>query len=131
MGIISKKEEFCNGRLIVCNFKNLNKNDFILPDKALLFHNEVAAATKDGKIYINSRMDNYEFVKNVYEILINSTHSELFELKEMIKRKYPFVTAANIAETTDDPVERTQIFASICVPVELKRRELEKEYYGI
>lgn len=135
MGILNKTQYFANGKVVLCDFKKLDKNYFIRDEDKVktgaMFMHDTLAATRDGKIYINSRGESPHFLAELCALLAESDIESLMELEKLVRQKYPFVSHENIAETTQDAKEQTFIFAVLAIPMELKRREFEKAYYDI
>ena len=48
----------------------------------------------------------------------------------MFKKKYPDAKLETLHEMEVDEQEKMKVFASLMVPVELKRRAIEKAYFG-
>lgn len=136
MSFLVKKEIRANGKIIICDFKQLNPKDFILlPDlntKNIL--SRVVLFGSDGKIYINNKIDGWFFLAGVFETIIPESQYTLEQFCKTFKEKYKNITFDNICgircggKYTDEEI--TQAFALLCIPVELKRRSIEKAYYG-
>lgn len=131
MGIIKNRQTYANGKIILCNFKRLNEKDFVRGNDGDKFINDTFAATLDGKIFVNSRNENSQFLAELYATLAESNTETLLDLQKQVRAKYPFVSHANIEETTQDKQEQILILSMLAIPSELKRRELEKAYYNI
>ena len=132
MGIVNKKQTKANGKIVICDFKSLNPVDF------LPLHNfskkemskELCLISPCGNLYINSRIDGYDFLAGVFEIIIQESKYTLDQFCKMFKQKYSKITFANIADMNGTNEEKTQAFTLLCIPVELQRRKIEREYYS-
>lgn len=131
MVILRKTLTKANGKIILCDFKNLNTADFNLYDleKRELIKEYILVAS-DGRMYINSRLDGADFVSGIFEAIINESQYTLDQFCKAFKPKYPKVTFENIADMKGSNEEITQAFTLLCIPAELKRRKIEKEYYS-
>jgi len=132
MGILKRTQTKANGKIVICDFKILNPSDF------LSLHNlhkselvkELILIAPDGKIYINSQIEGFDFVAEVFEVIIQETHYTLEQYRKAFKPKYSKVTFENIANMKGTNEEITQAFTFLCIPAELQRRKIEKAYYG-
>lgn len=132
MGILKRTQTKANGKIVVCDFKTLNSVDF------LPLHNlhkselvkELMLVAPDGKIYINSKIEGYDFVAGVFEIIIQESQYTLEQYSKAFKLKYSKVTFENIGNMKGTNEEITQAFTLLCIPAELQRRKIEKAYYS-
>lgn len=132
MWILNRTKTKANGKIVICDFKTLNPADF------LPLHNlrkseitkELILASPDGKIYINSKIEGSEFLSGVFEAIIHESQYTLDQYCKAFRPKYSKITFDNIAKMKGTNEEITQAFTLLCIPIELKRRKIEREYYS-
>lgn len=82
----------------------------------------------DGKVYINSKSQLCELLANVFALLIPEQISDLEAFIQKYKEK--FAELKSIADVSK--VESDMRYCAIVyfmIPAEMKRREIEKNYY--
>lgn len=132
MGILRRTQTKANGKIVVCDFKILNPADF-LPAHNLTkeeMGKELMLVAPDGKIHINSKIAGFDFVAGVFEAIMQESQYNLEQYTKVFKPKYPKVSFDNIANMKGTNEEITQAFTLLCIPVELRRRKIEKAYYS-
>lgn len=132
MGILKRTQAKANGKIVICNFNTLNPADF-LPLQNLHkseLGKELILIAPDGKIYVNSKIEGYDFVTGVFETIIQESQYTLEQYYKAFKPKYSKVTFENIANMKGTNEEITQAFTLLCIPAELNRRKIEKSYYS-
>lgn len=131
--MIGKKSQLANGRIVITDFRNLKLSDFTPLYNNLSRHKlkqEMIIIAPNGVLYVNRSQYGFEYVSGVFETLIKESKSTLLEYEEMFKNKFPRITNFDewrqMLGTEDDKI---QAFAMLAVPIELKRREIENQYY--
>lgn len=119
-------------RVIVTDFTKLKKSMFegFGSKPFVKMQGEVILISKDGRLFINEKSDIAELLKNVWNILLTEDIFTLSSLHQMFKKKYPDAKLETLHEMEVDEQEKMKVFASLMVPVELKRRAIEKAYFG-
>lgn len=132
MNALCKRKTTADGKGILVNFILLN------PDKFRPLHDltkksikkETLLCSPDGKLYINSANPFSEFTFEMLELLTVQTKETLDLYLEEYGKKYPDVTYGNIENYMNSDKEFREAFALLLIPAELKRREIERSYYG-
>lgn len=132
MGILNMTHTKANDKIIICNFRRLNPADFPL------WHNlkkgeiskETILISYNGKIYLNSKIKGIDFLAEIFETIMSETRYTLDQYCKKFKMKYSSVTFDNIAEMEGSNEEKVYAFTLLCIPVELKRRQIEHSYYS-
>lgn len=134
-----KEKTLCGGKLVVTSFKKLN------PKMFAPLHNftkqelnkAVAACTPDGKIYVNTEAKGYELAYGTLEILMQENRATLEQYEKEYGKKFPdikdFDDWAEWSEKAQKEGKQNEIvysFSALMIPIELKRRAIEKGYYG-
>lgn len=131
MGILKPVKKRVNGKLIIMDFRYVNPEDlkpnYTLSKKQLL--KEYAVCGSDGKLYVNSRMNGYELLADIFEILMQEKRCTLEEYEDMCKKDYKDITLDNIGAFDLTGPDLTRAFAGLLVPIEFLRRNIEKAYY--
>lgn len=134
-----KEKQSCGGKLIATDFKRLNPKIFY-PVHELTkedLNKELALYTLDGKIYVNTKIEGWNTVFSMFEILIGQGKETLKEFEKENHKKFPNIKTfddwAKLAQSAKTDRERNdamQVLGMLAVPIEIKRRKIEKEYYG-
>lgn len=137
--IWKKEKESCGGKLIATDFKRLNPKIFY-PVHELTkedLNKELALFAPDGKIYVNTKIEGWNLVFSTLEILIGQEMETLKEFEKENHKKFPNIKTfddwaklAQSAKTDEERNDAMQVLGMLAVPIEIKRREIEKEYYG-
>lgn len=132
--LLNKKEERANGKIVICDFRKLNHEDFKplsgMNRKEFLESNMQCSV--DGKLYIDSRVEFCDFVSDVFESLMAETYYKLQQFQKQCKAIFPKIKTINDWERECENMsdkEKTYSFAMLCVPIEINRRRIEKAYY--
>lgn len=122
-----------NGKIKICNFKKLDPNSFqpyhVLTKETII--DELVLCSPAGEIYINKKFESTEYLAEVFEMLMPETKETLQKYAAQMKQEFPHVQSFKdwgTMEGTDK--EKTRAFAMLMVPIELKRRAAEQQYYN-
>lgn len=134
---LRKKELFANGKVIAMDFKDLEPLDFKPPyclrSKEEL-RNEMILCAPNGNLFVNRKKDGYEFVAKMFETLITESRTTLLGYEREYKKIYSNIKTVDDwrawAETESNRENVPVALGVLLVPIELKRREIEREYYG-
>lgn len=122
-----KEEVFANGRIIATDFSNLKKKDFPQYEKGDMFF-----LNHDGKIYIDITDTANEAVVLVLKLLAQYPKAELRKYEREQKRRYPDIkTAEDLIKLKGDNEGFMKALSMFLIPMEIKSRELQRNYYGI
>lgn len=122
-----KEETFAGGRVIVTDFSRLKKDDFSQYKKGDMFF-----LHHDGKIYIDSGDEANECIVTLLKILIQYPKKELKKWEKEQKRRYPDIkTVEDLEKLKGDNEAFMKALSMFLVPLEIRSREMQKEYYGI
>lgn len=133
-----RKEEkrLCNGKLIVTDFRKLNPESFPSFTRKQL-RKEFALFMPNGDLYINSRMDGFDLIYPVWEVLMQESRENLEKYQTIFSKRYPNLKSfddwgpwAMAAAKEGENREIIESIALLVTPLELKRREIERSYYG-
>lgn len=114
-------------KVLIVDFKNIDTNEYKIFSKAKKIKTSEYELTKDGKILINKRGVFRDLLFNAFAILLKAGDEELEKLRTELEKKFPKVKTPNdIAKVHSD--SRWEAFVYTVIPVELKRREIEKNY---
>ena len=136
MKIRKKERRLCGGKLIVTSFKKLNPEEglFLGEESPGQFSKELAAYTIDGKVYINTEISLFDVAAGVFETFIPESRETLKQYQIEYSKKFPniknFEDWGEYAKEETDNEKIVQALAVLMVPLELKRRVIEAEYYG-
>lgn len=122
-----KEEVFAGGRVIVTPFSELNKKDFpqYKDDDMFFLH-------YDGKIYINKEDPANEAIVILLKNLVQYPKKVLKQWEKEQKRKYPDIKRIeDLVALKEDNEAFMKVLSGFLVPLEIKSREMQKEYYGI
>lgn len=132
MNILNRKGVKANGKIVICDFKTLDPSDFLplhnLHKSELI--KELMLIAPDGKIYINYKIDGSQYVAGIFETIMQESQYTLDQYCKAFKPKYKKITFENIANMKGTNEEITQAFALLCIPIEVKRRRIERNYYS-
>lgn len=127
----NKKDKI--NKVIVTDFKNLNPGDF-KPFYNLTkeeIKKEFALLSPDGKVYINSLEECSEFFADVFNILTKEDYYALEAYRADCTERYPGIKSiGDLDGMQGSDEEKKQVLAMFIIPMEFKRREIEKRYYG-
>ncbi len=129
-----RKEVLANGKVIITDFKDLEPLDFqplyCLSKEEL--RNEMILCAPNGNLFVNRKKDGYEFVAKMFETLIAESRTTLLEYEREYKKIYSNIKTFDDwlawARTEPNKEEIPLAMAVLLVPVELKRREIERKY---
>lgn len=115
------------GRIIVTPFRKLKKEYFPhYKDDDKFFLNF------DGKIYVNSTEAASEGIVSLLKILAQYPKKELKKWEKEQKRRHPDIEKIeDLTKLKEDNEEFMKALSGFLVPLEIKSREMQKEYYGI
>lgn len=127
------KKKIHTERIIVTDFSKLKKSMFerFSKEPFVQMQGEVILISRDGRLYVNEKAETAELLKNVWDILLPENIFTLSSFASDVFEKYPGAKLETIHELEVDEQERMKVFAALLVPVELKRRAIEKAYFGI
>ena len=132
MNFLKKKKEpivKSNGKIVITDFSELNPNDF--PDnQSPNVEEQLAVLSSDGKVFVNKEKEEYEYLSNILEILIREPRYNLDQFAKHFKKRYPNINFSNWSEMQGDVKEKTYVLAALLVPIEVKRRQIERLYYS-
>lgn len=132
-----KEKEMCNGKLIVTDFRKLSPDDFFLYEfeSKKDFTEQMLLIAHDGKIYINKKEKGIDLIVRIFESLMKQNRRTLREYKKELANRYPkmktFGEWSGMASRPDrDNNEVIQCLVKLLIPIEVKRREIERNYYS-
>ena len=119
------------GKIVLMSFDGLNPADFPYNDLTQENIGEQSSLLScDGKLYINSAKEGYEYIWNIFGILVHETRYALEQYTKRYKKQFPDVNFSNWGELQESNEEKANILAALLVPAEVKRREIERAYYS-
>lgn len=122
-----KEEVFASGRVIVTDFRELKKEEFPLYKDGDMFFLHC-----DGKIYIDLLEKANEGIVSMLKILVQYPKAELRKWEREQKRRYPDIKSAeDLVKFKGDNEAFMKALSMLLVPIEIKSREMQREYYGI
>lgn len=122
-----KEEVFAGGRIVVTPFSELNKKDFPQHKDGDMFFLHY-----DGKIFINSLDPANEAIVILLKNLVQYPKKVLKQWEKEQKRRYPDIKKIEDLEKLKENSEGfMQALSGFLVPLEIRSREMQKEYYGI
>lgn len=137
--IWKKERESCGGKLIATDFKKLNPKTFY-PVHELTkedLNKELVLCAPDGKMYFNTKRDEWNLVLSVFEILVQERKDTLKELEKQTRKEFPnikniddWVKFAQSANTEAEREKAMRVLGALMIPIEFDRRKIEKHYYG-
>lgn len=122
-----KEEVFANGRIIVTDFKKLKKENYpqYRDDDMFFLH-------YDGKIYIDSEEPANEAIVSLLKTLVQYPKKVLKQWEKEQKRRYPDIKKVDdLIKLKGNGEEFAKVLSGFLVPLEIRSREQQKEYYGI
>lgn len=122
-----KKERIlANGRLIVTDFKKLKKEDFPYFEDGDFFF-----LSCDGRIYLDSEEEANEAMIILLELLTRYSREDLRKWERECRKKFPDVkTVEDLTKYKNNHEDFIKALSALLVPVEIKRRQMERAYYG-
>lgn len=132
----SKHEEMVNGRIIVMDFKDLEPLDFqpLYNLSKGEIRSETILCAPDGRLFVNRKRDGYDFIAQMFKTLMVESKTTLLKYEREYKKIYPHIKNfddwAAWAATEPNKENVPVALGVLLVPIELKRREIEKGYYG-
>lgn len=128
-----KQKRLGNGKIIVANFCGLHQSDFgevYRETGEIRFKDQVFLVSPDGRYYVNSRDENAEFLSGLFELLVQEKKKTLLECKEIFQKRFPNIRSFDDLDKMQGTKEElTYALAMLIIPIELKRREIETNYY--
>lgn len=123
----ANEEVFAGGRIVVTPFSKLNKKDFPqYEDGDMIFLHY------DGKIYINQSDPANEAIVILLKNLVQYPKKVLKQWEKEQKKRYPDIKKIeDLAVLKGNNEEFMKALSGFLVPLEIKSREMQKEYYGI
>lgn len=132
MKLFDRKENHPYGAIIVTDFRKLHPSDFYLVHGAIKDMNkELILCSYAGRLYVNSNQDREcaKLLFDLFELLSRESRDTLQEYAKVYADLFPEIkTLEDWAAMKDTDENRTQALAMLCVPVELKRREIMLNY---
>lgn len=132
MALMAKYETRANGKIIIIDFAKLDSKNFkhieYVTKKNL--QAQVILFSLDGRLFINRKAEGYDYLVNVFEILMQEDVETLKEFQKVYGEKYKGITFENVPTFEATEKERNEAFAVLCIPTELNRRKIEQKYYG-
>lgn len=125
-----KEEVFANGKIVIVDFSELNPDGFLYNDQSLNFEEQLAVLSYDGKFFVNRMQEEYEYLSNIFQILICEPRYNLDQFAKYFKKRYPNISFSNWSEMQEDNKEKTYVLAALLIPAEIKRRQIERAYYN-
>ena len=120
-----------NGKIVITDFSKLDPKDFLYNDLTQdNIEEQSSLLSFDGKVYINSEKEGYEYISNIFGILVHETRYALEQYAKRYKKQFPNTTFYNWGELQESNEEKANILAALLVPAEIKRREIERAYYS-
>lgn len=128
------KSPYYDSRILVKDFKKLRVCDYEGQYPGVVqkeFEKLLAVFQPNGSIIINRRNAYCDLMKNVLSLLTQQTASTLKEAEELYQAKYPDVNSIDeITKYEGDNLACVEIVARFVIPIEFKRREIERQYYN-
>lgn len=130
MRLRNKGKSNSSGTIIVTDFKKLNSKDFYQTFDDIL--KEAALFSHDGRLFINKSLECSDFIFDIFNTLSQETTDVLREYADKYGKLFCNVkTFDDWYAMKDTDENRTHAFAMLCVPIEMKRREILSKYlYG-
>ena len=128
MGVLNKQEVLCNGKLIVCDFNDLDLSMLFPVDGVTKsnINNEILMVSLDGKMYVNINADEEcrKILLDLLPIIISMRLADLkkFEMRHEKILKKDF-------STLEEGQKGTALVVGNLIPIEKKRRIMEANYY--
>lgn len=123
----ANEEVFAGGRIVVTDFNKLKKEDFPQYEDGDMFFLHY-----DGKIYVNSRDQANEAIVILLKYLVQYPKKVLKQWEKEQKKKYPEIKKIeDLAELKGNNEAFMKALSGFLVPLEIRSREMQKEYYGI
>ena len=124
-----------SGRKIkIVNFKTLDPqkiHPYYSMDKKTIVK-EMVLCSPSGEIYVNKKFrPSAKYLAEVFETLMQETSETLREYESQMKQEFQDVCSFEDWEKMEgSDVEKNRAFAMLMVPIELRRRQIEKQYYN-
>lgn len=118
--------------IIVTDFKKLDPNDFYNVHGVIKnIRKELILCTYDGRLFVNKKNECADLIYGLFDILMHESMDTLHGYEKRYKRLFPNIKSFDDWMTTEDTdINRTHTLAMLCVPIEIKRRELVLKYYN-
>ena len=119
-------------RVVVTDFSKLKENALneFGEDPFMNMNGQVILIGKDGHLFIDEKSGTAELLRNIWKVFLQENIFTLLSFYQMYKDKYPDACLETLNEMEVDEKEKMQLFTAFLVPVELKRRATEREYFG-
>ena len=125
-----KEKVLCGGKLVVTNFKKLN------PKMFAPLHNFTKQELNKAA-GVNTEVKGYELFFGTLELLMQENRATLEQYEKEYGKKFPDVKNfddwaewSEKAQKEGRQKDSVYSFAVLVIPIELKRRAIEKGYYG-
>lgn len=131
--MIGKTKTFAGGKVIVTDFKRLNPDMFkpLYDLSKGQLKKQSFLCTPDGKLYLNKAANGVEMVAHIFELLVRESKNTLLDFQQEYQKLFPDIKDFDDWNTMQGTNEdKVKAYAMLCVPAELKRREIELEYSG-
>lgn len=123
----ANEEVFAGGRIIVTPFSKLKKGDYQQFEKDDLFF-----LNYDGRIIVNSEEEANVPIVSLLKTLVQYPKKTLKQWEKEQKRRYPDIkNVEDSAVLKGNDEEFMKVLSGFLVPLEIRSREMQKEYYGI
>lgn len=123
----ANEEVFAGGRIIVTPFSKLKKGDYQQFEKDDLFF-----LNYDGRIIVNSEEEANIPIVSLLKTLVQYPKKTLKQWEKEQKRRYPDIkNVEDSAVLKGNDEEFMKVLSGFLVPLEIRSREMQKEYYGI
>lgn len=123
-----------NGKLVLMDFKKLNPKTFYPVHNYTKneIKNQYCLCTPTGKLYVNNSFEISEHVAGIMELLMQETRETIIQYQEAMQKKFPNIKKiedlGNVKMIESDTIHA---MAMLFVPLELARRDIEKNYYNM
>lgn len=123
----ANEEVFAGGRIIVTPFSKLKKGDYQQFEKDDLFF-----LNYDGRIIVNSEEEANIPIVSLLKTLVQYPKKTLKQWEKEQKKRYPDIKKIeDLAVLKGNNEAFMKALSGFLVPLEVKSREMQKEYYGI
>lgn len=121
--IFAKKEkELCGGKLVLTNFKK-KKIDA-----------EIFSISPNGTLFLDNSFEGIELFVSIFEAFIPVRRYVLDQYGKRYRKMYPklksFDDLSTCAAAEKDKTKIAHMIATLLIPIEIKRREIERTYYS-
>lgn len=128
------KSPYHDSRIVIKDFKKLRISDYSdqYPNTTQKeFETLLAVFQPNGNIALNKRNAYCDLLEGTFALLMQQTASTLKEAEELYQAKYPDVNSIDeITKYEGDNLACVEIVARFVIPIEFKRREIERQYYN-